>query len=176
MNNLLEIMLNRRSIRKYTDESISDDKLELIMNAGMAAPRGRGKDSVELILVRDRASLEALSHCRPAGPGMLAGADACIVVIGNENESDVWTEDCCIAMTQMHLMADSLGVGSCWVQGRLRPSKEEGRTAEDVVKDLLGIPDGYRLEAMLALGMPAEEKPARSVEELRKEMLHCEKF
>lgn len=174
-NRLLDLMLKRRSIRKYTGEAISDEALEMIINAGLAAPKGRSLNSVELVVVKDRKTLEALSRCRAHGPGMLAAADACIVVFGNEDVQDVWTEDCSIAMTMMHLMADSLGIGSCWVQGRLRTSPDGG-TADDVVRTLLDVPSNFRLEAMLSLGMPAEEKEAHSLDELNRASVHMEKF
>ena len=56
---------------------------------------------------------------------MLAGADSAVVVIADPEKTDVWTEDCSIAMAYMHLAADSLGLGSCWIQGP--PEKCSGR-------------------------------------------------
>ena len=111
---LLEIMLNRRSVRTYTGEKIEDEKLEMILKAGLAAPSGRGRRPWEFIVVRDKDTLACMSESRKCGAGMLTGADCAIVVVADEEKTDVWTEDCSIAMAYMHLMADSLGVGSCW--------------------------------------------------------------
>lgn len=174
-NKLMEVMLNRRSVRSYTGEPIAEDRLEAIVDAGLAAPNGRNRKSVELVVVRDKAMLEALSRCREHGPGMLAGADAAIVVLGNTELNDVWTEDACNKIMMMHLMADYLGVGSCWVQGRLRMAPD-GRTAEEYIRELLGFPENYRLEAILSLGMPAEHAPATAIEELDRDLVHYEKF
>ena len=63
---------------------------------------------------------------------MLAGADLAVVVVGDEERSDTWTEDCSVVMENMHLMASVLGVGSCWIQIRLR----KDRTHHDVKKHL----------------------------------------
>ena len=88
---------------------------------------------------------------------MLAGAGAAVVVVADEERTDVWIEDCSIVMANMHLMADSLGVGSCWIQGRLREASD-GRTTEEYLRQLLGIPENYRLEAMLSLSKVHFEK------------------
>lgn len=172
---LLEIMKNRRSVRQYTGEEISEEKIEAILKAGLLAPTGRNLKPWEFILVRDKAMLKKLSECRPHGSGILAEADAAIVVVGNTEVTDVWTEDCSIAMAQMHLMADSLGVGSCWVQGRLRPSPD-GKTAEEVVRRLLQIPEQYALEAILCLGMPKSRPRAHEESELLTGKIHRELF
>ncbi len=172
---LLEIMKNRRSVRLYTGETIPEEKIEKILQAGLLAPTGRNRKPWEFILVRDKGMLEKLSKCRPNGSGILAGADAAIVVVGNTEATDVWTEDCSIAMAQMHLMADALGVGSCWVQGRLRPSANGG-TADEVVRELLHIPQQYALEAILCLGMPKSHPQAHEESELLVERIHREVF
>lgn len=172
---LMEKMLRRRSVRKYTGEAVSDEALETVINAGLVAPKGRNKQSVEFVIVRDKAALATLSKCRPAGPGMLAGADAAVVVLGNPDETDVWTEDCSIAMAQMHLMADAIGLGSCWVQIRNRMFNED-KTAAAVVKELLNVPDSYEVEAILSLGMPAEHAEAKTIEDLNRALVHVEKF
>ena len=172
---LLDIMKQRRSIRKYTGEEIPKEKLEMILKAGLFAPTGRNLKPWEFVVVRDKEMLKKLAGCRPMGSGILAGADAAIVVLGNPETTDVWTEDCSIAMAQMHLMADAIGVGSCWVQGRLRPSCDGG-LAEDVVLKLLEIPTPYRLEAILCLGMPDKRPAAHEEKELLWDRIHAEKF
>lgn len=104
-----------------------------------------------------------------------AGADCAVVVVADETSTDVWVEDCSIVMAHMHLMASSLGVGSCWIQGRLRKRKD-GRLADDYVRELLRIPEQYRLSAILSLGMPKEEPEPRALEELPVDKIHREMF
>jgi len=72
-------------------------------------------------------------------------------------------------------MADSLGVGSCWIQGRLREAFD-GRTTEEYIRELLAVPDGYCLEAILSLGVPAEHPEAHRLDELPLEKIHRERF
>ena len=172
---LFEIFCHRRSVRKYTGEHIPEEKLERILQAGLLAPSGRNRKPWEFILVKDREMLRKLSECRAAGAVILAGADAAIVVVGDTEITDVWTEDCSIAMAQMHLMADTLGVGSCWVQGRLR-QKADGTPADRIVKDLLAIPEKFALEAILSLGIPENHPEAYDPGNLPAEKIHREKF
>lgn len=172
---LLEIMRKRRSVRSYTGESVSEDKLEKILKAGLLSASGRAIRPWDFIVVRNKETLRKMAAARAMGAKMLEGADCAIVVLGDEDKTDVWTEDCSIAMANMHLMADSLGVGSCWIQGRLREASD-GRTTEAYVRELLGYPKNYRLEAILSLGMPDKHPEARSLEELPMGKIHQEKF
>ena len=106
---------------------------------------------------------------------MLRECDCARVVQGDESRSDVWVEDCSVAMANMHLMADGLGLGSCWVQGRLRQAAD-GRSTEDFVRSLLGFPEPLRLEAILTLGIPAQHPEPHRLEDLPLEKIHREKF
>lgn len=172
---LLEIMKHRRSVRKYTGEKIEEEKLQQILTAALLAPSGRAIRPWEFVVVRDEETLSKLSKAREHGAEMLAGADCAVVVFGDESKTDVWTEDCCNAMAHMYLMASALGVGCCWIQGRLRKTPE-GILTEDYVRDLLDVPSQYRLEAIMSLGMPAETPAPYDVDKLPYEKIHSEKF
>ncbi len=172
---LLEVMRSRRSVRTYTGETVAEEKVDQILKAGLLSASGKNLKPWEFIVVRDKEVLAKLTKSRAAGAAMIEHADCAIVVIGDTEKTDVWTEDCSAAMTNMHLMADYLGVGSCWVQGRLREASD-GRTTEDFIRELLSIPDKYGVEAILSLGMPKDHPAAYSVDELPMEKVHKEKF
>lgn len=171
---LLETMLKRRSIRTYTGESLSQETIDKILHAGLLAPSSRNIQPCELVVVRDKETLVNLSKCKKAGAGMLTNADCAIVVLGDTTRSDVWIEDCSIVMTYMHLAATSLGIGSCWIQCRLRDSFE--MSAEHYMRDLLRIPEQYGVLAILSLGMPQKEATPHTLEELKMEKIHSEIF
>ena len=154
---LINILKKRKSIRKYTDENISDEVLNQIIEAGKLAPSGRNKKPVKLVLVKDKEILEYLSNTRSHGSQILAGANAAIVVVGDSELSDTWIEDCSIAMMIMQLRATELGIGNCWVQVRGRYLDETGELTADLIKSKLNIEDKYSVECMLSLGMPAED-------------------
>lgn len=173
--NFMDILLKRRSVRSYSQEPIEEEVLKQILQAGLAAPSGRAKRPWEFVVIRDRDMLERMAECRTAGAAMLKEAAAAIVVLGDESATDVWTEDCSIALTQMHLMASVLGVGSCWIQGRLREAKN-GLTTEEDLRTLLHFPEQMRLEAILSLGMPKEETKPHTREELMEEKIHWDRY
>ena len=154
---LVDILKKRKSIRKYTDESISDEVLNLIIEAGKLVPSGRNKKPVKLIPIRDKETLEYLSNTRSHGSQILAVANAAIVVVGDSELSDTWIEDCSIAMMIMQLRATELGIGNCWVQVRGRYLDETGELTADLIKSKLNIEDKYSVECLLSLGMPAED-------------------
>jgi nitroreductase len=172
---LLEIMQNRRSIRMYTGEAVSEEQLTRILQAGMLVPSGKSIRPWEFIVVQDKEMLKAMSDCRVAGSKMLATAECAIVVLGDAEKSDVWIEDCSLAMSNMHLMAASLGVGSCWIQGRLREAPGE-QTTEEYLRRLLNFPENLKLEAILSLGMPKRHPGAHELEKLPMEKVHKETY
>lgn len=175
MPELLNVFETRRSIRKYTGEPIPEDKLQAILSAGLLAASGKNKRPWELILVRDKLTLARLAKCRVGGTPVIGNADAVVVVLGDTRKTDTTVEDCSIALANMHLMASGLGVGSCWVQGRMREA-DDGRPAQEYLSDLLGYPAGMQLIAVLALGMPAEHPAPRPLTEADWAKVHREKF
>lgn len=170
---LMQQMLARRSVREYTGEAVTEEQLRLILQAGLCAPSSKNRRPWQLIVVRDKELLRQMADSRAAGAQMLQGADCAIVVLGDESLTDVWMEDCSIVMTQIHLMADALGLGSCWIQGRLRQAAD-GSTTEEYLRRLLGYPENLRLAAVLSLGVPAAHRPAYTAEELPWDKVHRE--
>lgn len=85
---LLKLLQVRRSIRKYKDEAIPEDKLTNIVRAGLLAPSSRGIYPVEFVVVRDKNALERLSESKAGGATMLKNAGAAVVVIGDAAKSD----------------------------------------------------------------------------------------
>ena len=172
---LLEILRHRRSVRQYVPGEIAEEDLQRILQAGMLAPSGKAIRPWEFIVVRSRETLKALTNCRTTFFKMLEDAACAIVVVADSEKSDTWVEDCSIVMAQMHLMADALGLGSCWVQGRLREAAD-GRSAEEFVRELLGYPETCRLEAILTLGRIESHPAPHSLEHLPMDKVHYETF
>ncbi len=151
---LLELLRNRRSVRKFKDVPVEPEKVELLKEAILRSPSSKNKRPWLFVFVRDRDKIKALSEAKDRGGQFLAGAPLALVVAADEGESDVWVEDASVACTIAHLAAFSLGLGSCWVQVRNRFRGE--RPAEEIVREVLGLPDRYRVEAIVAIGYPDE--------------------
>lgn len=169
------MMQKRRSIRKYTEEKISEEDMTTVLQAGLLSESSRGLRPWELIVIRDQAVLKKMADCRVGAAKMLANAAAAVVVVADGSLTDVWAEDCSVVMSHMHLMAHSLGLGSCWIQGRLREAVD-GSTTEEYLRVLLGYPENYCLEAILSLGMPQKQPAQRELSELPQNKIHWDKF
>lgn len=174
---LLEIMRHRRSVRHFTGEAVPEDKLKKILEAGLMSASGKGKRPWELIVVRDKILLGELAKSRDnaANQRMTVEADLAIVVVCDSEKADTWIEDGSIVLANMHLMADALGLGSCWLQGHLRTA-ENGQSTCEYVQNLLGIPSNFQLVGSLVVGVPAQHGEPYKLEELPFEKVHENKF
>ncbi len=174
MNNL-ELILARRSVRQYTDEPILQEKLDAILIAGLSAASSKNRRPWEFILVQERETLHRLAQCRPGANRLLDSCAAAIVVAVDAQAVDVWIEECASALTTMHLAASMLGVGSCWLQIRMRQT-ENGCNSEAVIREVTGLPERYGVMAILTLGMPAESPLPHRPGALPIDQIHHECF
>lgn len=175
MENFLELLKNRRSCRRFTDEPVSQESVANIMRAALMSPSGHRINPWEFVLVEDKETLRQLSVSKAAGAQLLEGAAMAVVVIADTEKTDVWVEDCSIATILMQLAAEEEGLGSCWVQIRLRKDAE-GVSAEENVRSLLGLPMNYAVLSIVAIGHKERESKPFDEEKMQWEKLHIERF
>lgn len=161
---LMDVILRRHSVRKYADADIPEKSLEKILQAGLLAPTSRNQKPCEFYVIRDRDTLEKLSQAKSTGAGMITGCNAAVAVFGDSEKADTWVEDCSIAMSFMMLMAEEQEIGCCWVQIHLR-SDADGNDAEKNVREILSVPDRYRIAGILSLGIPTEETKVHTLDD-----------
>ena len=171
---MIELLSKRRSIRKFTAEAVSDEHLQKLLAAALLAPSSKDTRPVELVAVRDKAMIETLSACRDSGTMPLRTATLVLAVTANTDKADVWVENASIAAILVQLEAEHLGLGSTWVQMRLRTNGD--RSAEDEVRKTLGIPANYGVLCLLAIGHKDEEKQPRQLEASDWARSHSERF
>ena len=172
---LLKLLRKRRSIRQFADRPVETDKIEALIEAAVRTPTSRARNPWDFIVVTDAVLLGKLGIAKQHGSAFLAGAPLAIVVTADPGKSDVWTEDCSIAAMVLQLVAEDLGLGSCWVQIRLRPHDAE-RSAEQYLKELLDLPDSHMVECMLAIGYPGEEKTGHATAQLPFAQVHRNRY
>ena len=147
MNETLETMWRRRSIRKYKPDAIPEEHLNLILEAARRAPTGANRQSWRMIVVRD---LEARHKTDEPCSGQMWMADApvilCLVTLPEE-----YKVSGTIVLDHAILAATSLGYGTCWI----------GSYDADKVKTVLGIPDDHGIVCLTPVGLPAEQPDAR---------------
>ncbi len=139
---MLDILRKRRSIRKYRDLEIDRETIELLKEAALRAPTSRGIKPWRFVFVTDKALLEKLSKTKKSGSGFLKGASLGVVVCADENESDVWIEDCSIASIILQLAGQSHGLGSCWIQIRNRMYSDD-MSSEDYIRENVGFVENH---------------------------------
>ncbi|PIE72713.1 MAG: NAD(P)H-dependent dehydrogenase/reductase [Deltaproteobacteria bacterium] len=171
----LDLLRKRRSIRQFEARPLSEGQINQMIEAVLRSPSSRGLQPWHFVVVRDPSVVEALAKAKPHGSTFVKNAPLVVVVCADPSISDMWVEDCSIASLQLHLVTTDMGLGSCWVQIRKR-DHDEDLSAEEYVARLVGLPDGFRVEAMVAIGYPAKIPPGRARETLLYERLHYEKF
>ena len=167
---LIDIMLKRRSTRKFNSEKITKAELDKILQAALLAPTSMNRKPCNFLVVERPETLKELSKCKNHGADLIAGADKAIVVVADTMIADTWCEDSSIALTYMHLMATELNIGSCWVQVHLRD--KDGADAEEVVRDIVKIDDHYRIVGILALGHSDDIPAPHTLDDIDKNKIH----
>lgn len=170
-----ELIMARRSIRKYTDEPISDETLHKILAAGMSGPTCANKRDWAFIVVRDKETLGKMADCngRPAEP--LRNASVGVLILGDTERAfprakDYWVIDGAIAGENMTLAAQALGVGSVWLGTWPQMERVEG-----LVK-LFDLPETMIPHSIIAFGYPAEDKTGLPHPDYEEDRVHFEKW
>ena len=154
-----KVLAARHSVRKFQDREIERALLDEIVEEALLAPSSRGSRSSGFMIVEDKGVLEAMARIRDYGSGLLAGAGAAIVVLGDTTKTDLWLENAAISATYILLSATDKGLGSCWVHVNGRPQVKNDPlqgTAEECLRGLLGIKDHMRPLCIVALGYEEE--------------------
>lgn len=156
MENLLDLIYTRRSVREFSDEAVTDKQADAMLKAAMAAPSARNLQPWHFIVVRKRKTLDKLAQVHKYAY-MLETAPLAVIVCGDQKASERhWVEDTCVATQNLLLAAAALGLGGVWIS--LYPKKKH----QKYVSDLLDIPEHIGVLCILALGVPAEKKEART--------------
>jgi nitroreductase len=153
---VLDAVEQRRSIRRYKNKEIEEEKLRNVLEAARLAPSASNRQEWKFVVVRDpakRAELTAMTY----GQRWVGQAPVIIVACATEGKSVMTcgqathTVDVSIAATMLMLEATEQGLGTCWL----------GTFNETDVKECLGIPGHMRVVTVLPLGYPDEEPSSR---------------
>lgn len=176
MPTFFEILQKRRSIRIFAPRPVEQEKLNLLLEAGLRAPSSRGRMPWEFVVVEDPQLLQQLGNAKLHGSQFLASAPLAIVVAADPDKCDVWVEDLSIAAILIQLAATALELGSCWAQIRLRDHDATGRSANAYLAELLNLPENFQVGSIIGVGYPAEEKSGHAREDLEWNKLHADQF
>lgn len=165
---VLEAIMSRRSIRKYTGEPISEQDLETILRAGFQAPSAHNIQPWEFIVIKDKSKHESIAKVHTYAK-MLPQAEACIIVCGDKNKQSttgLLIEDCSAAIQNILLAAHGIGLGAVWCG--LYPAVHLTK----VVKKVCLLPNNIVPVGMVVLGHKGEEK--KQMDKYNIEKIHYE--
>jgi nitroreductase len=151
MNPSLHFIFNRRSVRKYENREIPDDKFKDLFEAAMAAPSAVARDPWHFLLIRNRKTLDSI-----------------VKILPHANEVSYMLQDLSAAVENLLLAATALGLGSCWLGMHPRPDRIDG------IRRLFSLPENIIPMCGIALGWPAEKPAPRT--RFNPERVHLENW
>ncbi len=157
----LDWIYRRRSIRAYTDLPVTDEQVEMLLRAAMAAPSANDLRPWAFVVVRAAERRKALAKVHQWS-SMCANAPVVIAVLGDPGVSSHWVEDCSAATENLLLAVTSLDLGAVWI------AIYHHLDFEARVRQLLEVPERFRVLCLVPVGQPAERKTPRTRYEANK--------
>lgn len=167
---VLDCIETRRSVRRYTQQPVTQQEITAIVRAGMCAPTAVNRRPFAFVVLRNKETLTALSQANKYAR-MLEQAAAGIVVCGLEREEkypEFLHQGCAAVIENMLLAVHAMGLGAVWC------GIETHSEWETLLAQTLNLPEGVRAMGVVALGHPAEEPAQR--DNWTPEKLHWEQW
>ncbi|HJV67202.1 MAG TPA: nitroreductase family protein [Geomonas sp.] len=172
---MINLIRKRRSIRSYTGEPIDQETVELLVESLLRSPSSRNINPWEFVVVDDRELLTQLSTSKQHGSSFLKDAALGVVICADSTKTDVWVEDCSIAAILLQMTAQSLGLGSCWIQIRNRQQNRE-KSSEQFIQELLGLPEQMKVNCIVSIGHPAENRRPLAASQLQYDKVNHNRY
>lgn len=160
MNPVIENILTRRSIRSFTGEAIKEEELQQILKAAIHAPSGMNKQSFRFTVLRNKEKMSRLA--REIALELERDVEkynfflpSAIIMVSNDRDNGNGLADCACALENIFLAANSLGIGSCWIN-QLKLICDQPK-----IRNILNefeIPDNHIVWGMAALGYPKHQE------------------
>lgn len=150
----MEAILNRKSVRKYKDIKVSDEIVEELLKAGMAAPSAGNEQPWEFIVLRDKEIMKKITELHPYSK-MLLNTDVAIVVCGDEAKEvfkGYWVQDCSAATENILIAVEAKGLGAVWLGVYPLADRVEA------IKELLKLPGTVIPLSIIPVGYPDEDR------------------
>ncbi|HOV22478.1 MAG TPA: nitroreductase family protein [bacterium] len=164
MEEIIKILKERRSIRKYQKKEVPEDIIKEIIDCARFAPTAVNVQPWEFIVVKEEKRRNEIANITDYGK-FIADAPVCVAVFCKDTK--YYLEDGSAATTYILLAAKGFGLGSCWIAGDKKHYAEK-------IREYLEVPTGYKLVSLISIGYPAES-PKKEKRPLN-EVLHKEKW
>ncbi|OLS32794.1 MAG: NADPH-dependent oxidoreductase [Candidatus Heimdallarchaeota archaeon AB_125] len=167
MNDALDLLKSRRSIRKYKNKPVEEEKIQKCLEAARWAPSASNKQPWEFLIVTDEKVRMKLSEIHPYAKFVSESPVVFVPLTNPEIHQKYHMSDSALATMQYMIEAHSIGLGTCWA-GVI------GSSLEPEIKELLDVPDNLNVLGLVATGY-ANEEPTRTRKELE-DLVHYEKY
>ncbi|MEI6286552.1 MAG: nitroreductase family protein [Bacillota bacterium] len=154
----MKAIFERRSIRKYINQPISEEQLKNLLHAAMSAPSAGNEQPWEFVVITEREILDSIQEIHPYSH-MLKEAPAAILVCGDlrrERHAGFWVQDCSAAAENLLIAAQDMGLGAVWLGVYPDPERvEKFRNKFALPKEVVPL-------CLVPVGVPAEIKTTAS--------------
>jgi len=162
-NPVIEAIIKRRSIRRYTGKDVDNSSIEIMLKSAMYAPSARNEQPWHFIVIDSRELMDRIMKVHPYA-SMLSEASIAILICGDEKlelSKGYWPVDCAAATQNFLLAAHSLGLGAVWLGVYPRRERQDG------IREIFKLPAHVHPFSLISVGFPAEKKaiPDRFKEE-----------
>ena len=155
-NTGLQLLMSRRTIRRFSEEDIGDETVRILLSAASVAPSRLDRRPLYFLVIRSSELKGQLADALRVRP-YLEQAPVVIAVLADPNISPTWELDGSAAIENVLLAATALGLGAAWVGSK---GSQLWEKALDVLREAGGVPAGISVVSLVCVGHPAEEKPA----------------
>jgi nitroreductase len=152
---MLDLIRKRRTIRNFTEDDVSDEHVDTLLEMAMCAPNRLNRQPWHFVVIRDKEVQKKLADVLRVRP-YLEQAPAVIAVCAVPDTSSTWMMDVSAAIENMLLAATATGLGGAWIGS---PDTVLWNLCEEFLHDCLSIPLNVRIPALVAIGQPAEDPP-----------------
>ena len=168
---MFEVLQKRRSIRKYLNKPVADEKIKMVLEAARLGPSAANRQPCHVVVVTKLEVKELFGNVYK--PDWFVEAPVIIAVCADTKQAwrrsdgeEFWKADAAICMQNIVLVAAGLGLGTCWIAA----------FDEKAAAKALGVPKGIRVVALTPLGYPAEEKGPVTERKPIEEIAHFNKW
>lgn len=164
-------IFNRRSIRKFQDKPVEQDKIDQLLRAAMQAPSAGNQQPWEFIVVKEKDTLQKLSEMTPYSKPAKEAPMAFILLADTRNlrHPSFWQQDLSAALENLLIEAVHLNLGTVWM------GVATNEAAEKFLTDMYQLPDYIRPFALVAVGYPKDQENI-FVDRYKPEKVHYEKW
>lgn len=162
-------VMKRTSVRQFTDKEITDEQVERLMRAAMAAPSAANQQPWEFVLARDAQKKELLSQCSPYAKPAAGAALVIVPCIAKDDQlkfPEYKTQDMGACAENILVEAAELGLGAVWMG--IYPEQDR----MDAVAGVIEIPAGHEPFALIAVGYPIDEPEPRGPQRYDEARVH----